>query len=563
MNLFRISPRPFRTVIVGTGFVTLVEMRFASGPRYYSFEGVSAPNQWWKDTLISIGNISEEAPTLPGEYRVGDTTIIIDNTNLEFSILKDQEGFRNVKVAIRRGDASFGAAGLMMRFTGEVADWRFYKAPGQGDRVEFLLRDVSFGRFRQKLAGVFDIIDFPYCPGENLGRLIPIIYGHVEGPEPINGTGRGAIPAYLIDPHNAEPFWTYVCARHPCAEIIDVYHYERLLPHGWYQIATRQYGKYHCQILRFTGEMRDSSKSGPEITFNARGLTETGGSSGTLIENPARQLEHVLTDEITNAGVSPSEIDQPSFNLVKNRFGFSDSPYPVFYRGAFALLNENETYADVIDRFSTSFNLYFSCNRFGKFALYALALDNSLSATNISSFSDSEHILQDSFEIESLPDPITRLQFNYRYQWSMDYFYRQPDDNLPEEQNRLGREVRGSVNLWYVADDFTAASVASERHQYLRENTQRIHFDLPPQYFAQGVNDHIKLTHWQGIHFTGLGYDNQRFRITGLHHSFNPASMRVNVAAIRISEPIAVVIPTFVPVQESLMIGPALAAVGF
>jgi hypothetical protein len=218
----------------------------------------------------------------------------------------------------------------------------------------------------------------------------------------------------------------------------------------------------------------------------------------------------------------------------------------------------------VIDIFNQSFNAFFSADRFGLFVFYLLLQDNAAeSSQNIPAYSDENQVLQNSFEIDNVSDePVSRMTYRYRYMWSIDQYYRQPDDNLPEEEALLGREVRGSVNLKYVQDDYTAASVAAIRHQYMRERVQRVRFALPPEYFASEVNSHLNLTHWQGIDSTGAGYVGQRVRITGLRYSFAPSSMAVSVVGVKIPEPVAVVIPTFVPVANFYLIGPAMG-VGF
>jgi hypothetical protein len=506
----RISPVPFHAVIIGAGLVSVVEIQFVSGTRFYSYEGISAPEQWWKDAVISIGEFSREVAVLPGEARVSDASVVMDNSDLEFSKLKDTESFRNTKLVIRHGDSSLGAAGLTTVFTGEIANYNI----GQGQCV-FSVRDVTYDRFRENLSGAFNRTDFPNMPQERVGQQIPIIMGHntdVETPPT-----RGVVPAYLVDPAINQSKYVYVLARHPCKAILDVFHYETRLAEGTYEVATQVFGPYNCQILRFISDMETGGGEGPAITCNVDGSY----AYDLVIENPVSQFWHVLVQYL---GILADELDLQSFNAV---FESLDG-----LKGAFVIDGSDIAKGEIIARFQTSFNLFLQPTRFGTFGFYTLKLDNEIPLANVTRFNDVEDIMAGTFMITSYPDPISRLIYQYSWQWALSFFSRRPHHIDDAEEVALRRDVRETIDLWYVRDDFTATDTALRRHGYSKQDVQVIRFELPERFFGLELNDHFLLTHREGIAADGDGYQEVRCRITALRHQLQPSSMKVAIDAV-------------------------------
>lgn len=173
-------------------FMSLVEIDFQGGTRYYSFDGVRSPSAWYKDQVLSIGNINREVPALAGDgYRVADCDIELSNVDLEFSKLKASEPFRNRTVRIRFGDGRAGLSNMRTVFTGKITDWVIRK-----DRVVLQIRDTAWDKFRIKLDGQLNREDFPNLPAEQEPVLWPIIYGNCSSAQ----TSKiGAVPCYLVD----------------------------------------------------------------------------------------------------------------------------------------------------------------------------------------------------------------------------------------------------------------------------------------------------------------------------------------------------------------------------
>jgi hypothetical protein len=506
----RISPVPFHAVIIGAGLVSVVEIQFASGTRYYSYEGISAPGAWWKDAVISIGEFSREVAVLPGEARISDASLIMDNTDLEFSKLKATESFRNTKLIIRHGDSSQGATGLTTVFTGEIANYNLSEA-----QCVFSVRDITYDRLREDMDGTFTITDFPNLPQDHLGKLIPIIYG--RNTDVTVPATRGVVPGYLVDPALGQTKYIYVLARHPCKAVLEVFHYGVLLTPGTYEVATQTFGPYSCQVLRFTSDMEQGGGEEQAITANVEGIEE----AGILIENPVSQFRHALLNYM---GLLPDEIDTQSWESC--RLSLQGQ------KGAGVIDGVDVPKDEIIARFQTSSNMFLQATRFGTFGLYVLKLDHEIPLINVPVFSDEEHILERSFSVTGYPDPVSRLVYEYAWQWAFGYFLRRPHHIDEAEQALLRRDVRETVDLWYMRDDATATAVATRRHDYSKQAVQLVQFDLPERYFGLELNDHFLLIHWEGVAADGNGYQGARCRITALRHQLQPDSMKVTIDAV-------------------------------
>jgi hypothetical protein len=517
----RIAPLPFHTIIVGEGLVSVVEIHFASGTRYYSYEGVSAPGQWWKDAVLSISEFTREVPVVPGEYRVSDADIVLDDTDLEFATLKATETFRNVKLVIRHGDASHGASGLRTVYTGEIAHWEI-----SAGTCSLRARDVTYDRFRENIAGTFLPTDFPNMPQDYMGRVIPIIMGrHQDTAVPAT---RGVLPAYLVDPAIGSPEYVYVVARHGCVSVFEVFHNRVLLSPGAYTLGIQVFGPYHCQVIKFATDMRiDEGVDEFEITVNAEGMGPAGAGTGPVMQNPVDQFRFALLNYME---VAPDEIDAVTWENCRASFESGD------ILGALAIIGFEIPRNEVIARFQTSFNLFLQPTRFGTMGLYSLKLDHELPISGAADFSDQEDILRNSFRVSGYPDPVSRLIYQYSWQHAFDFFLRRPHHIDEEEEARLKRDVRDTLDLWYVRDDFTALSTVVRRHVYVMEGVELMTFDLPERFFGIELNTHFLLTHWEGIAADGLGYRQTVCRITAMRHQLAPTSMQVTLDAVRIPD---------------------------
>ena len=92
-------------------FITLAEIEFDSGTRRYSCFGCASRDGFYKDKIISIGSITREVPLLPGECSIADATLVLNDADKEFRILRASDHFRNREVAYKFGDALNASGG--------------------------------------------------------------------------------------------------------------------------------------------------------------------------------------------------------------------------------------------------------------------------------------------------------------------------------------------------------------------------------------------------------------------------------------------------------------------
>jgi hypothetical protein len=128
--------------------IVLVEIQFDSGSRYYSYEDVASPSQFYKGNLISVGSINREVPLLGADYRISDCIIQMSNIDLEFSAMKATEPFRNRTVKIKLGDVHAGLSGFITVYTGKISNWII-----RNMGCEIQVRDASFDKFSGKIGG--------------------------------------------------------------------------------------------------------------------------------------------------------------------------------------------------------------------------------------------------------------------------------------------------------------------------------------------------------------------------------------------------------------------------
>lgn len=206
--------------------ITLAEFQFPSGTRKYSFEGVRSPAAFYAPKIKNMGRVDYRLSRESSIFQVGDINMEMLNVDKEFSILRAQTSFANVRALIKFGDEESGLAGLKTLFDGNIAGWNF-----QTNTVGFRLTDRRFGRFRYVLPTVFRVLndtDFPNMP-ENLvrGELIPIIYGRLVSTvdQPI-----GQVPAFLVDPAVDQEKYRYVLCQHEIRSLVKLYRYGIEIP---------------------------------------------------------------------------------------------------------------------------------------------------------------------------------------------------------------------------------------------------------------------------------------------------------------------------------------------
>lgn len=339
--------------------------------------------------------------------------------------------------------------------------------------------------------------------------------------------GDSGTPPPPVSPAVWGTSFKYLVARHACKSVVNVYRYGILLDPSAYTVLEAAVDGQTMTFVEFTTDQRDPERVDEiEITADVRGITNTGLSSGTLIENAVEQLRHYL---LNYAACTSGELSATHFGNA------SDNALEASYSGAFALVGEAPTHEEVINRFCESFNMRFFVTRDGLFAPFLFYIDDLSDVVAATTFvSDQNDILRDSFEIFSSDRVASRLQYNSSYQWVKDYFEHQPDYISANQETELGQDIRDNVNLWFVRLPAVAANVASERLYSMREGQEFVRFNLPITQFLLDLNDYLRLTHFCGVKANGAGYERAVFNVLRLGVTVQPRSMMVACDAAKL-----------------------------
>lgn len=498
--------------------ITLVQIEFDSGTRYYSFEGI-ASDRFYAPKLRSVDSIVRQTSWANQVgFRISGTVLRFNNADEEFSTLKATTPFRNRTVKILFGDSDLDISEFTNVFTGKISDWNF----ASKGIAELRVNDAIFDTIKRKLGGFIDAKEtgFENRPADDDTRLKTIIYGNVSS---IGFSGTGDVPCYLIDPAIGGSTFKYFVARHICKEITNVYKYGVLLSPSAYTITDDGTN----QFIEITADPQDEARPDEfEITADVKGVTDTGLASGTLIDNPIKQIEHYLLNFV---GVVAGDIDSASITKASN------AATSLGYTSAFAIVKENITHEVVINRFAESFEIRFFVGRGGKFTTTLFFITDIVDPTVLQDVTDDSDIIRAKFKVEGPKEVASRLQHNFGYNWAKNFFSQQPDRISTVEQANLGADLRSNANLWYVRNSAIATNVAIQRLFELREDQQIAIFEVPIKFFNLELNDYVQLTHFSGPSPDGEGYKKVAFLLVSLRIFFNGRQMRVVVRGVRLS----------------------------
>lgn len=505
-------------------YVVLLEIDFESGTRYYSYHGVRATTQFYKDRIIELGAISRETPPLGGAYSISDLTVSVANTDMEFSELAGAGPIYDRAVRVRFGDPQRGLSRMTVIFTGQITgDWDISEHV-----FKFNARDVRYDRFQESVAGSMKRLVtsvFPNLPGGTPAHVVPAVYGDVRvdpdidlGPS-YGGSydGGGPLPAYLIDPDLNR----YVVADSAVKGVPQVFVYGVLADPADYTVTEAVYGGQTMTFLDFAVSPLDPQRTSElEVTVSVQGKVD-GSSSGDLIDNPIEQIGDCLATYFeTPAG----DLETTLYDAVRARMDLDN------YKGAWAIVKHEQLRSDVLAKWSESFQCPIMPTKNNKLGFYLNTTD--ALPTPLVRFRQND--LRGFKNMSNPPSNIaTVFTQDYMYHYTKDYFARQPDFVISGEEAWLGRAKRADqpLNLWYVRDEDTADLVAEAAADLRREAVKYVSFELSPDHFrVVDLQSVIGITHFEGI---GVGgYQNEPFRITSLTLSADPRSMKVGVMAL-------------------------------
>lgn len=367
-------------------------------------------------------------------------------------------------------------------------------------------RDDSFDVLEEALTlKVFPDI-FSDMPGTTPVELIPIVLGTIDSTS-FNSVGH--IPAYLVDPKETLSVYRYVAAQHPLKSITRVCREGELVDPGDYtvsyaNITTPEHGVVRMTFIDFNREQR--TKGGDRdalISYDATGMTDDNLETGTLITDPAEALQALL--ELRGVVVT-ADFDA---TLV----AAATTSYATTAITAGAILAESgDTYLDVIDRFSESYNLQFFRTRAGKFGM---RFDNAAAGTSSIEYFDDQTILDDSLEVGPPEDSASTWEFEYAHDAARNQPTARNSFNDSAEQTALGRDVRIETETPYLRDINQALKVHEIKSFQARSGRHLTQVIVPPEPTLE-LGEYVKLTHFAGPESDGLGYRAKMFQVIAL-----------------------------------------------
>lgn len=525
---YRAYPLPFRsrtfpldflrTIPAFRRFVILLEIDFPSGTRGYSVNGARAVNRFYKDQILEFGTISRESSSFGEDYSISDLTVTLANRDQEFSKLAAEGPIYNAPVRALFGDPDRGYGRMTSIFAGSISgDWDISEG-----RFRFTAHDLAFDRYRLPITKTLKTLNsdvFPNLPTGQEARLVPLVYGDcdIDPLADLDAYDRGGpVPCYLIDPAIGQSKWRYVVTQCEADAVTRVFRYGLLITAG-FTATTATYGGRLMTVLDFDASPVDVNRlSEMEITASVRGKVN---AVGDMLANPLEQL----ADYLASYAETPSAQIHPIQYLQAR-----DMAITLGYVGAWVVADNRLTHAEVLAKFSESFQCAVFATRRGVIGFYMKTAD----ALPEPLFQFNEDELGQ-FRIRSNPsDQIsTKLQYNYLYQWTRDFFERQPLYDLPGEEAALGQERRQNLNLWYVRDQATAEQVVLAAAATRKESVKYVEFELSPDFFRMiDLHSVSGVTHYEGIAASG-GYINQPFRVVKIELNPDPSSMKIGVLA--------------------------------
>ena len=244
-------------------------------------------------------------------------------------------------------------------------------------------------------------------------------------------------------------------------------------------------------MIDFTSDPRDADRSDElEITWNGKGLTDDGATSGTLLTNPSDIIRQVL---LTN-GLASGDIDSAgTFADVKNAF------LERGVVGCFVELEES-TLRDLTEKFAKSFNTTIIITADGKLGLTAPKPLRGPAVLEALASLKEDQIIQDSFGMAGSDTLASSLRFRFGLNFHKNRYGLTQQIDSSEELSNLGEEIIETVDLPFIQDTSSASAVANDKHWFMQEARVLVDLQADPSFYKSlKVGEEIKLTHFRGL----------------------------------------------------------------
>lgn len=474
------------------------EIDLADGTERFSLGGVSGATKFYEPRIVEFGDFSVEVPAIPGEARLSDTSVVLDDTDRRFTKSKAANAYKNVKFRWLIGDLSRGESALTEIYNGRISNF----SAGRG-RFTLTVTQDSFPKFSTALAGKMSKATFPDLPDETKLKLVPWVAGTVSS---VGLSNSGAMPAYRIDPAASQSKYRYVAAQGDIKEITNVYKYGAIQTSGITK-TTAAYGGETYAVIDFTVDPLDAARRNEfEVTWDGVGVTDSGASSGVAITNPAKQIEAFLL----NNGFVAADIDSTAMSAAETLFSNRGMAGGVCIVG-----DGSEDVRSIVERFTASFNMYVYPSKAGKLAVSTI--DNPAADTSALQAITEAEIVLGGFSFRGTKEYASRIYYNFSKNHALSEFEDRSNFEDTAQSTKFGGEVQADpLQLDFVRLSHVASAVARDRLFFMAE--ERVVIDLhvsSKRYNEFKIADQVLLTHRGGLSTDQKGFNGTIAQVIG------------------------------------------------
>ena len=481
-------------------WIAILELQLDDKTRYYSHYQVATPAVFYSAKVLRFGSVSREIPRVPDQFRIGSISVVLDNSDLEFSKLVDRSTIRNRAATVKIGKDTSALQDFTTIYSGIISEYEI-----RGTEFEVTILDKLLDRLEQPVGTQLSRTKFTNLPVDQELVYPPVIYGTVTS---VGKSAQGFARTIYVD----NVAFKYLLCQHGVTSVLNVYRYGVLVAAANYAVVVDADG---WTLLDFTSDQEDANRKGETtITADVNGIDKT---------NPADLVEHFL---LNYCGFVSGDLDSSGFATAKT----AGTAAAMVGAGTTAL---QRTRAEFLNQMLHSFHMDLFEDRSGKLSitLYDIGKLAGISAQKL--ISDALNLLPMP-RLISNTRIITRLQHNYDYDHARDFFYNQPTFTDTTSESLLKSEVRReNVSLWWAGNTITATYVARLRQFFSDERAYECDCELPLEEATLDLGQILRVTHFAGIGHQGTGWVDNQVKVIGLAFDLDELKFRARLADMK------------------------------
>jgi hypothetical protein len=296
----------------GASAFPVVTIALPGGTRRYALgPGVAAAGVGqFEGLLLELGSLSRSFDFRASTLQDVEFDLLLADPDDSFAALVEGAAARSIRgsaVTRQLGSLNVPPADWHTTFAGVVD--RYALDGPQRWRISVRPDDLALRRSFPRAS--IDFADWPSATEDALAQYGPLIYGKHDS---IGNTNKGAVPCLSVDPAN----YRYLVAWGWLKSVDRVYADGANLPTGWSVTHPVLNSGRIATALKFT-----TNQGSKAITADVQGYESVGDGTGTLLDNGADQIQHLLSNFVfgdyrAGAWLSTSAlIDATSWETVR------------------------------------------------------------------------------------------------------------------------------------------------------------------------------------------------------------------------------------------------------